>query len=97
MKWEWAVGGMKEEELVTWYLGEVKGELSSTEELAERRTLCERVIRRLVTTDGVLVELRDGEDDFEAGEGAAPAAAPDKPASAPILVIHPNFALEDEE
>ncbi len=41
--------GMRQSELVNWYLEEIQDELESQEDLALRKTIIERVIQRLVT------------------------------------------------
>ncbi len=42
-------GGVRQGELVNWYLSEVaEGEIESMEELAEKKVLVEKVIERLV-------------------------------------------------
>lgn len=75
--------GVHQSELVDWYLEMIEETVESEVELRTQKMIVERVIRRLVTEDGVLIELN-----VEAGD--------DKPQSDPILVVHPNYVLEDD-
>lgn len=78
--------GMEQSALVNWYLEQVKDEIGTREELAEKKTLCERVIHRLLHNDNVLLQMSEGSEAFaEAGK-----------VSAPTLLVHPNFLLDDE-
>ena len=41
--------GVRRSELVNWYLKEIESDLDSEAELIRRKTLCEKIIYRLVT------------------------------------------------
>lgn len=75
--------GMHQSELVDWYLEMIEETVESEVELRTQKTVVERVVRRLVAEDGVLIELS-----AEAVEG--------QPQPDPILVVHPNYVLEDD-
>uniref|UniRef100_A0A914XJT7 Mcm6 C-terminal winged-helix domain-containing protein n=1 Tax=Plectus sambesii TaxID=2011161 RepID=A0A914XJT7_9BILA len=71
--------GVHQSELVDWYLEMIEETVESEVELRTQKTIVERVIRRLVAEDGVLIELS-----AEQVEG--------QPHADPILVVHPNYA-----
>ena len=50
--------GMRQHEVVEWYLNQQE-ELDSLEALAEERRLVRRIIQRLIRIDGVLVVLNE--------------------------------------
>uniref|UniRef100_A0A0N5AJT2 DNA replication licensing factor MCM6 n=1 Tax=Syphacia muris TaxID=451379 RepID=A0A0N5AJT2_9BILA len=51
---EW---GVKEDDLVNWYLEMVEESLESEEDYHIQKTICERIIKRLIHDDGVLIEV----------------------------------------
>uniref|UniRef100_A0A0K0D3K8 DNA replication licensing factor MCM6 n=1 Tax=Angiostrongylus cantonensis TaxID=6313 RepID=A0A0K0D3K8_ANGCA len=53
--------GVRQDSLIEWYLEMIEGELETEEDLLTQRTICHRVIRRLVTEDHVLIEM-DSDD-----------------------------------
>lgn len=71
--------GIRQSELIQWYLEKIEDTLESENELMIERTIVERVIRLLIVDDGVLIELKtaDNVDD-------------------PILVVHPNYIVDNE-
>ncbi|EYB87267.1 hypothetical protein Y032_0266g725 [Ancylostoma ceylanicum] len=53
--------GVRQDSLIDWYLEMIEGDLESEEDLNIQRTICQRVIRRLVTEDHVLIEMDSDE------------------------------------
>jgi DNA replication licensing factor MCM6 len=53
--------GMRRSELVEWYLSECE-DIETEQELIDMKTLCEKVIDRLVKIDGVLIALKTTEE-----------------------------------
>ncbi|VDD89778.1 unnamed protein product [Enterobius vermicularis] len=51
------VWGVQEEDLVNWYLGMIEESLETEDDYHVQKTICERVIKRLVHEDGVLIEV----------------------------------------
>ncbi|KAM4557623.1 DNA replication licensing factor MCM6 [Fundulus diaphanus] len=81
----------EEEELtktavVNWYLKEIEAEIDSEEELINRKGLIEKVIHRLVHYDHILIELS------RAGLKGSESQSPEEDA---VLVVNPNYNLED--
>ncbi len=75
--------GIHQSELVDWYLEMIEETVDSEAELRTHKTIIERVIRRLVTEDSILIELS-----VKPVEG--------QPQPDPILVVHPNYVMEDD-
>ncbi|CAB3401357.1 unnamed protein product [Caenorhabditis bovis] len=55
-------GGVKQSELVDWYLNTIEEDLGSEEDYLVQKTVCERVIRRLIHDERVLLEVEQGDD-----------------------------------
>ncbi|KAK6048545.1 hypothetical protein COOONC_13950, partial [Cooperia oncophora] len=53
--------GVRQDALIDWYLEMIEGDLETEEDLHIQRTICHRVIRRLVTEDHVLIEMDSDE------------------------------------
>jgi len=81
---ETAAPGMKRSDLVAWYLNEIEEELDDETELLTRKNLVEKVLDRLIKRENVLLELGPA-DPNEPYDGADP-----------VLVVHPNYVLEDD-
>eukprot|EP00937_MAST-01D_sp_MAST-1D-sp2_P004520 g4520.t1 len=80
--------GCKQSEVVAWYLGQRMEEGVETEdELIQERRFVNRLIRRLVDRDGVLVVLEDEETEA-AGEQGAEVEEEDR-----IIAVHPNYDI----
>ncbi|CAP29514.1 Protein CBR-MCM-6 [Caenorhabditis briggsae] len=54
--------GVKQSALVEWYLTTIEGEMETEEDFNVQKTVCERVIHRLVHQDHILLEVEPGED-----------------------------------
>ncbi|TGZ85489.1 MCM-domain-containing protein [Ascodesmis nigricans] len=81
--------GVKEDELVQWYLEQREEELATEQAFLEEKVLVEKVLKRMVR-DNVVVKitgegLLDGEDGA-GGSSAQPVA---------VYNLHPNVALEE--
>ncbi|XP_076808665.1 DNA replication licensing factor MCM6-like [Clavelina lepadiformis] len=77
--------GVKKSELVNWYLEQIADDLESEEELIEKKNIIDKVIYRLIHRDHVLIEL----------EQTAQKDAEDAPRKESILVVHPNYVIDD--
>lgn len=55
--------GIRQSSLIDWYLEMIEGDLETEEDLNIQRTICERVVRRLVTEDHVLIEVDGSAED----------------------------------
>lgn len=55
--------GVRQSQLVQWYLDMMEESISSEEEYNLQKTICERVIRRLITDDNVLIQLNAETDE----------------------------------
>ena len=71
------------EEVVAWYLNQQE-DISSEEELISERKLANRVIKRLITRDNVLMVLPHPEDE----EGAE-----EREEESRIIAVHPNYEV----
>ncbi|KRY77470.1 Maternal DNA replication licensing factor mcm6, partial [Trichinella pseudospiralis] len=76
--------GMRLSDLIAWYLTETCNDIDSEEELLETKSLVEKIIHRLIHHDNVLLMLTDDSASTEDGEND------------PIIVVHPNFAFEND-
>ncbi|CAO0796989.1 unnamed protein product [Mucor circinelloides] len=74
--------GMRRSELIMWYLEQREADISE-EDLDYENLLITKVIKKLLKTDETLIEIRqeDGEED----------------SNDPIIMLHPNCVLADEE
>ncbi|CAI8051163.1 DNA replication licensing factor MCM6 (Fragment) [Geodia barretti] len=72
--------GIRQGQLVNWYLSEIEGDIDSVEMLAEKKVLVEKVIERLIHHDHVLLPLLMEEEEEKKGD--------------PLLVVHPNYVVE---
>ncbi|CAD5113181.1 DgyrCDS2369 [Dimorphilus gyrociliatus] len=74
---------IKRSQLIEWYLEEIEKDLESEEDLIEKKTMVEKVIKRLTKVDQVLIQLGEGLKDDE-----------DNSDDDPILVVHPNYIID---
>ncbi|XP_033214752.1 DNA replication licensing factor Mcm6 [Belonocnema kinseyi] len=79
--------GIRKSDLVNWYLDLVQEEIESEEDLLERKGLIENIIDRLTYNDQVIIPLTETE---LRGRGAGPIAEDEDP----VLVVHPNYVLD---
>ncbi|KAF8362688.1 hypothetical protein PRIPAC_89611 [Pristionchus pacificus] len=54
--------GVKQSDLVSWYLEMIESELDSETDYHTQKSICERVIKRLIHEDKILIELETGVD-----------------------------------
>eukprot|EP00936_MAST-01D_sp_MAST-1D-sp1_P002238 g2238.t1 len=86
--------GVKQGDVVAWYLEQrVEEGVETEDELIAERQFVNRIIRRLVTRDGVLVVLEA--EDMETGEhGENSAGAPaEVDEEERLIAVHPNYDL----
>ncbi|CAG9537904.1 unnamed protein product [Cercopithifilaria johnstoni] len=55
--------GVRQSQLVQWYLDMMEESIDSEEEYNLQKTICERVIRRLITEDNILIQLNAETDE----------------------------------
>ncbi|VDN07844.1 unnamed protein product [Thelazia callipaeda] len=55
--------GVRQSQLVQWYLDMMEESIDSEEEYNRQKTICERVIRRLITDDNILIQLNAETDE----------------------------------
>lgn len=77
--------GIKRSELVNWYITQVSDEIESETELVYKKTLVEKVIDKLIKPDNVFIQLTHTSSE-ETGYIDE---------SDPILVVHPNYVVEE--
>ena len=75
--------GLPQSQVVAWYLDQQE-DITSEEELIAERKLANRVIKRLVTRDNVLMVLPHPDDD----EGAE-----ERDEESRIIAVHPNYEV----
>ncbi|XP_018598783.1 DNA replication licensing factor MCM6 isoform X2 [Scleropages formosus] len=81
---------LKKSEVINWYLKEIESEIDSEEELIEKKMIIEKVIHRLVHYDHILIELS------QAGlKDSSEEPQPELQAEEVVLVVNPNYTLED--
>ncbi|KAG4102731.1 MCM2/3/5 family-domain-containing protein [Neocallimastix lanati (nom. inval.)] len=84
--------GMSANDLVDWYLETIEEELESEEAYIRERRLVKLVIKRMITKDGVLIPIRQLADtSMETAESDTEVL------KNPILMVHPNYMMNDDE
>lgn len=78
--------GVRQSDLVTWYLEQIGDDIENEDELIERKTLIEKVIERLINHDSVIIPLRT--------TGFKTKQSNDDAEDDPLLVVHPNYVIE---
>lgn len=78
--------GVRQSDLVTWYLEQIGDDIENEDELIERKTLIEKVIDRLIHHDSVIIPLRTTW--FKAKQSN------DDEENDPLLAVHPNYVIE---
>jgi DNA replication licensing factor MCM6 len=89
-------GGCKQTDVVAWYLEQriADGDLETEEDLIRERDFVNRIIRRLVDRDGVLVTLEDAEDDDEeVGEDGEKREKSPMDEENRFIAVHPNYDI----
>ncbi|XP_014668098.1 PREDICTED: zygotic DNA replication licensing factor mcm6-B-like [Priapulus caudatus] len=84
------VVGTRRADLVNWYLNEISGDIDSEAELIEKKLLVDKVLERLIHHDQVVIQLATPGLRPRRGEEGDSHAEED-----PILVVHPNYVIED--
>ena len=96
-------GGVRQDELVNWYLKEIEGEIETVQELTDKKLLVEKVIDRLVHHVSHMTSKLLSRDwcaytivqdhvllPLVMEEGGAEEGSEDNP----YLVVHPNYVIE---
>ncbi|OBZ86512.1 DNA replication licensing factor mcm6 [Choanephora cucurbitarum] len=74
--------GMRRSELVMWYLEQCEADMVD-DDLEQETVIVQKIIKKLLKTDETLIEIRQGETEEELED--------------PIIMLHPNCVLADEE
>lgn len=79
--------GLKRNDIVEWYLKECdeEGTIQNEADLIRSKLLCDKVIDRLINVDHILISLQTNAEEEDT----------EKMEDDPILVVHPNYVLED--
>uniref|UniRef100_A0A673ATK7 DNA replication licensing factor MCM6 n=1 Tax=Sphaeramia orbicularis TaxID=375764 RepID=A0A673ATK7_9TELE len=77
---------LKKSAVVNWYLKEIEAEIESEEELINKKALIDKVIHRLVHYDHILIEL---------SQSGLKGSEPTSTEQEVVLVVNPNYVLED--
>lgn len=83
--------GLRQSDIVVWYLEQVADQIENEDELIERKTMVEKVINRLIYHDQVIIPL------LSTGLASKQTAALTEEEAAnndPVLVVHPNYIIE---
>ncbi|CAH3019119.1 unnamed protein product [Porites evermanni] len=78
--------GMRRSDLLNQYLKDIEDQIETEEDLAEKKTLVDKVLDRLINKDHVILALKEW---GESEEGYTPSEDED-----PFLVVHPNFVID---
>ncbi|KAJ2395169.1 MCM DNA helicase complex subunit mcm6 [Coemansia sp. RSA 2559] len=80
--------GVRQEDLVDWYLLQREDALESEEAMFAEQRMAKTVLKYLVATEGCVIALRNatGMDDEARHEDDGPRG--------PLLMLHPNFAID---
>ncbi|CAH3019118.1 unnamed protein product [Porites evermanni] len=77
---------MRRSDLLNQYLKDIEDQIETEEDLAEKKTLVDKVLDRLINKDHVILALKEW---GESEEGYTPSEDED-----PFLVVHPNFVID---
>ncbi|KAJ2657889.1 MCM DNA helicase complex subunit mcm6 [Coemansia sp. RSA 1200] len=90
--------GVRQEDLIEWYLLQREDAIESEEELATEQGNVRAVLKYLVSTEGCVIALRDapamGPTGEEEGTAAGDADEDADGPRGPLLMLHPNFAID---
>jgi len=81
--------GVKRNDVIEWYLNEIEQDITSEAQLVEKKDIIDKVLDRLIHHDHVLIALSSKEL-AERGKHAKETKDDN-----PLLVVHPNYVLED--
>ncbi|PFX32462.1 Zygotic DNA replication licensing factor mcm6-B [Stylophora pistillata] len=79
--------GIRRSDVVNWYLNTIEKDIDTEEELAEKKVILDKVLDRLISSDNVILALKEwgtSQEDY------APSEEDD-----PFLVVHPNVVVDD--
>nr|POF14986.1 dna replication licensing factor mcm6 [Quercus suber] len=82
-----AEDGVEEEDLLTWYLEQIEGQLQTQEDLETERSLARKVLKKMVKTN-VLLRIRGEGLADEQGEGL-------EQDDRVVYIVHPNCATDE--
>lgn len=100
---------MRVSQLVDWYLEKQEEHMESEEDFEREKKTIRGVVKKLLGKDGVLIKLHvtdelqadppaDGEDGAAPdGENTAMTAETERDEADPILMLHPNYYIDDVE
>ena len=78
--------GIKRSELIEWYLNQCQ-DIETEADLVHKKLVCDRVVDKLINTDHILIALQTAQPITTESEKDT---TPD-----PILVVHPDYVVED--
>jgi len=81
--------GVKRSQVIEWYLEEIAGDIETEADLGKKKLLVEKVLECLIYKDQVIIPLTKA-DLKKGAKGKEDDAEED-----PILIVHPNFVIED--
>ncbi|CAH3130966.1 unnamed protein product [Pocillopora meandrina] len=79
--------GIRRSDVVNWYLKTIEKDIDTEEELAEKKVILDKVLDRLITSDNVILALKEwgtSQEDYVPSEEEDP-----------FLVVHPNVVVDD--
>ncbi|CAF1206985.1 unnamed protein product [Rotaria magnacalcarata] len=96
--------GVKRRELVNWVLEQLADEINSLDELARKKVALDKIIDRLVHVDEILIQLDKrtvsqfgaATDGKTAATGEEEEDSEDPDGNNLYLIVHPNYATEDQ-
>lgn len=88
--------GIRKSELIQWYLEQCVSEIENETELVSKKLICEKVIDKLISVDHILIELRTLKSEQTSGQEAMEEDSQlEKPEEDNILVVHPDYVIDD--
>ncbi|KAJ2057494.1 MCM DNA helicase complex subunit mcm6 [Coemansia sp. S146] len=84
--------GVRHADLVDWYLAQREEAMQTEDDFASEQRLVKTVLKYLISVEGCLIALRNTEPGDNSDEPMQ--ANDDEEPRGPLLMLHPNFAIE---
>ncbi|KAJ2817091.1 MCM DNA helicase complex subunit mcm6, partial [Coemansia furcata] len=82
--------GLRQADLVDWYLAQREDAMQTEDDFANEQRLVKTVLKYLVSVEGCLIALRNPIN----SDADEPMQIADDEPRGPLLMLHPNFAID---
>ncbi|KAJ2002780.1 hypothetical protein H4R26_003436 [Coemansia thaxteri] len=88
---------LRSADLVDWYLAQREDAMHSEDDYAAEERLAKTVLNYLISVEGCVIAQRAAADFAEESDQPSdhPADQPSPSARGPVLMLHPNFAIDN--